>query len=118
MALIEKYLMISQSLNLAGLLIDFIGVVLLFRYSSKGYKEIYVDDLSYNSSEPTFKEHLKEMQKSINKMIKDINKKNDVLALKSKKAFVLIGFGFFLQLVSGAINLVCSFSNCVNNNSY
>ncbi len=94
---------LSQVVSSLGLLLDIIGVIVLFRLTASPYKsisEVHIRATRRYSVEYTANDIADSLLKSINEMIKKVNEENDKKFAKSKNVLWLIIIGFAFQLAS------------------
>lgn len=91
---------IKLIINSSGLVLDLIGVVLLFLWTAIGYQKIKPLHQNLGSSVSIVARTVEALISDLNKMIEKINAENEKRIKKSRIAILLIILGFVLQLVS------------------
>ena len=94
--------MINEIINGTGLIIDIIGVFLIFKWSALNYKSIGNRFLStgWGSQVDVNTNNLGRIIEEINKMIEGVNRRNEINKKKSVYALGILAMGFLLQFIA------------------
>jgi len=101
-------MILAYELNIAGLLLDIVGAIGIFKTKIIGLQQTSDTKVSRRnpSSNLNLEKKIDELESEINDIISNTNLKNKGNDRKAKLFFVLIFAGFLLQVVASCINIL------------